>query len=210
LFFTMCRNGLIAALAAMCGSFLIYLSPFGGASRRRLLLPLGVLFLLAVVGLGTSAGSDLVERFRDLNPSEGSGSGRYAIWRVSLKHAMHRPMRARVLGEGRGSISDVIDQHTGLNTGSHNDWLDFVSSFGLCGLIGISWMSFEIVRFAWGLRGRQDGLFVGACAFVIILGLMSIGSGGSYEPSWALSYAAMGFWAGHAAYAKQRCCTEVG
>jgi hypothetical protein len=53
-----------------------------------------------------------------------------------------------------------------VDTGSHNDRLDFVSSFGLCGLIGISWMSFEMVRFTWGLRGRQDGLFAGACAFV--------------------------------------------
>jgi hypothetical protein len=71
-------------------------------------------------------------------------------------------------------------------------------------LIGIGWWCFELARFAWCLCDRQEGLFQGVCAAVIILGLISLGTGGFFEPPWALSYAALGFWAGRTAYAKPR------
>jgi len=173
------------------------------------MVPVGVLILLAGIGLNTTAGTDLMRRFRDLNPFEGSGSGRYIFWQISLEHIINRPVRAQLLGEGMGSIRELLGQRFGFSIGSHNDWLDLVNAFGLSGLIGITWWYFELVRLAWCLHNRREGLFQGVCASVIILGLMSIGTGGSFNPSWALSYAAMGFWAGHAAYTKQHCCTEV-
>jgi len=197
LFFTMCRSSLIAAVAATCGSFVISLSSFRHRiPRRRVSAPAGILILLAVIGLNTPAGADLIARFRDLNPLEGAGSGRYFFWQVSLKHIVNRPMYLQLQGEGMGSIRDVIGQQTGLSIGAHNDWLDLVHSFGLFGLIGISWWYSELARLAWRFRDRRDGLFQGACATLIMLGLISIGTGGIFEPSWALSYAALGFWAG--------------
>lgn len=210
LFFTMCRSSLIAAVAATCGSFAISLSSFRHRIlRRRVSVPAGILITLAVIGLNTPAGTDLIARFRDINPLEGTGSGRYFFWQVSLKHIMNRPMYVQLQGEGMGSIRDVIKRQTDLSIGAHNDWLDLVHSFGLFGLIGIGWWYLELARFVWRLHGRQDGLFQGACASMIILGIISIGTGGFFNPSWALTYAALGFWAGHAAYAKQHYCTEV-
>lgn len=206
LFFMMCRNALIAAAVATCSSFLINLRSLGRRILwRRTLASIGVLVLLAGIGLGTAAGTDLIERFRDLNPFEGTGSGRYIFWRISLERIMNRPMHVQLLGEGMGSMRDVIGPRSGHSIGAHNDWLDFVYALGLGGLIGISWWYFELARFAWGLRGRQDGLFQGACASVIILTLISVGTGGFFDPSWALTYAAMGFWAGCTAHEKQHC-----
>ncbi len=204
LFFTMRRSSLIAAAAATCSVFVINLNPFARRIlQRRTLVPVAALILLAAVGLSTSAGADLIERFRDLNPFDGSGSGRYTFWRISLEHITDRPMCAQLFGEGLGSIDDLMGRHFGRSIGSHNDWLDFVNAFGLCGLIGISWWHLELARLARHLRNRRDGLFQGACASVIILGLISIGTGGFFEPSWALIYAALGFWAGRTTYERQ-------
>jgi hypothetical protein len=167
--------------------------------------------VIVLVGLtyGTSAGPDLMGRFKDLNPSEGTGSGRYIFWRITLEHIINRPIRAQLLGEGMGSIRDLTGQRFGLSVGSHNDWLDMVHALGLAGLIGIAWWFFELTRLVWCLHQRHEGLFQGACAFVIILSLMSIGTGGSFDPSWALSYAAIGFWSGLTTCTKQYCGTKV-
>lgn len=197
LFFTMRRTSLIAGAAATGSSALIYLiSCWHRILWRRILVLIGVFILLAGVGLSTTAGADLIERFRDLNPSVGTGSGRYVLWRISLEHIMHRPIHVQLLGEGMGSLNDVIQQERGRWIGAHNDWLNFASAFGLCGVIGISWWFFELARLTWSFRCRQDGLFQGACAALVMLGLISIGTGRFFNPSWALTYAALGFWAG--------------
>lgn len=210
LFFTMRRSSLIAGTAATCISILINLSRCGcRVLWRRTMMLVGILILLGGIVLNTTAGTDLMRRFRSLNPYEGSGSGRYILWRVSLAHIISRPVHAQLLGEGMGSIRDVLKAQTGLSIGAHNDWLDLVHAFGLFGLIGISWWYFELGQFAWGLHNRREGLFQGACASVIILCLMSVGTGGFFDPSWALTYAAIGFWAGHTAYAKQHRSTQV-
>jgi hypothetical protein len=206
LFFTMRRSALIAAAVATACSFLIYLSPFEGRIPwRRTLGMLAVLLVLLGIGLNTPAGADLMARFRELKPSEGTGSGRYIFWRISLEHVLDRAIHAQLWGEGVGCIRDLMKERYGLAIPSHNDALDLVNAFGWCGLIGIGWWYCELARFARRLYRRHDGLFQGACASVIILGLISLGTGGSFEPPWAFSYAAMGFWAGRAAEASPRC-----
>jgi hypothetical protein len=196
LFFTMCRSTLIAAAVATCWSFLVNLRAWRHRIPwRRALLPMGVLLVLAGIGLSTPAGHDLMARFQDLNPRQGNGSGRYVFWKISAEHIVHRSAGAQLLGEGVGTVRDVLREHYGLTIGSHNDGLDLIHALGLCGLVGFGWWSFELVRLAWRLRGQTSGPFQGACAAVIILGLTSMGSGGSFEPPWAITYAALGFWA---------------
>jgi len=164
-------------------------------------VPVGILLLLAGIGLNTPAGTDLMTRFRDLDPRGGTGSDRYIFWRISLEHILHRPAPAQLWGEGMGSIRDFLKQSYGMAIPSHNDWLDLVNALGLCGLIGMAWWYWELARFALRLRDQREGLFQGMCTAVIILGLMSIGTGGTFEPHWTLTYAAMGFWAGKTVYA---------
>jgi hypothetical protein len=209
LFFTMHRSALIAAVVATCCSFVMNLSPFRGRIPwRKTLIPIAVLLLLAGIGLSTAAGADLMSRFKELSPHGGTGSGRYTFWRITVEHIMHRPMRAQLWGEGMGCIRDLLRQRYGLAIVSHNDGLDLIHALGVWGLLGIAWWYVELVRFAWSLRDhQQDGLFQGACTCVIILVLISVGTGGSFEPPWALCYAALGFWAGRTAYARQCRCT---
>lgn len=202
LFFTMCRSSLIAAGAAMGCAFLLNLRTREPQVRRRTTLTfLAILLLWSGLWFGTEAGADLQGRFQDLHPAQGTGSGRYTFWRISLEHIRERPLSVQLLGEGTGSIRKVMEQRFGKPIGSHNDWLDFVNNFGLCGLVGIVWWYTELVRLAWRLRERRDGCFQGACAVTIMLALISIGSGGFFEPCWAISYAALGLWAGASASA---------
>jgi hypothetical protein len=117
---------------------------------------------------------------------------------------MHRPIHVQLLGEGLGSLNDVIKQEYGHWISAHNDWLNFASAFGLFGVIGISWWFFVLARLTWSFRCRQDGLFHGAFSALVILGLISIGTGGFFKPSWAFTYAALGFWAGRVTHEGQQ------
>jgi hypothetical protein len=200
-FFTMCRSSLIAGGAATGCAFLINLATRQRRLQQRTVVAfLGILLVQLGLGLGTGAGADLVKRFQDLHPGRGTGSGRYAFWEISGDHIRERPLHTQVLGEGMGSIREVMEEQFGAPIGSHNDWLDFVNNLGLCGLAGICWWYGGLVRFAWRLRGRRDGPFQGVCAVTLMLALISTGTGGFFEPCWTLCYAALGFWAGGAAH----------
>jgi hypothetical protein len=197
LFFTMLRTTLIAATVALLVISSWYLYLF----RRKINLPKAVIAILVVVvfvvmGLRTQAGSDLLKRMSDLDPREGSGSGRYIFWRISLNYILDRDISAQVLGEGMGSVREIIYQNFGLAIKSHNDWLDFAFSFGIFGLLAALWSYLELVRFANYLRSVKDLKFQGVFSAIVILLLISLGMGGFYDPSFALTYAALGFWAG--------------
>jgi hypothetical protein len=208
LFFTMRRSSLIAGVVALGVSSLVNLiCRRRRALWRRTMVPFVVLILSAGIGLSTTAGNDLIKRFNNLNPFGGSGSGRYIFWPISLEHIINRPVRAQIVGEGMGSIRDLLGQRFGVRIGSHNDWLDLVHAFGWAGLIGIGWWYFELARFTWHLRTWQNGPLQGACACALAIGLISMGSGGFFDPSWALSYAAMGFWAGYTTKEREPCET---
>jgi hypothetical protein len=203
LFFTMCRSALIAAALGTVCSLLMGMTRLGGrVSWCKALVPIGLILLLTSIALNTAPGTDLTARFKDLNPQEGSGSGRYIFWKISLEHILHRPLRAQLWGDGMGSIRNVLKERFGLAIGCHDDWLDFAAAFGLCGWIGMGWWHYELVRLVWSFRGRPEGLFQGVCAAVIILVLNSLGTGGSLDPAWALTYAGLGFWVGHMVRAK--------
>ncbi len=197
LFFTMRRSALISGMAGLCCCFTTYLMSLQYRPARRTILAfISILIVLLGLGQATSTSADVVEQIEDLSPSEGTGSGRYSFWQITLEHITQRPVGAQLWGEGMGSIRDLLAQRFGLSIGSHNDWLDVISAFGVAGLIGVTWWYLELSRLVWRFHGRQGSLFQGACAAVVIFGLMSVGTGGSFEPPWALTYAALGFWAG--------------
>lgn len=210
LFFTMRRTGLIAAASAILLILLCYLNPF----RRRIpwaKMALAVLILgvSVVISLRSQAGTDLLARMSDLNPSEGSGSGRYIFWRISLNHILNRGIDAQIVGEGMGSIRDVMYKHFGHEIGSHTPWLDLTHAFGVFGLIAIGWWYVELIRFAKYLRIIKDPAFQGVFSAIVIFFLVSLGQGGFASPAFALIYAALGFWASRVSYGSQTyygCC----
>jgi len=201
LFFTMQRTSLIAAASAI----LIILIHHLWSSQQRIpwskaILAILVLGVLVVIGFRTQAGSDLLTRMSDLDPREGSGSGRYVFWHIALNHILKRSVGDHIVGEGMGSIRDMLDRHFGMGIGNHNAWLDLTYAFGIFGLMAIAWSYLELIRFANYLRSGQDLLFQGVFSAIVILFLVSFGTGGFYDPGFALTYAALGFWVGQSAY----------
>jgi hypothetical protein len=194
LFFTFRRSALIAAVASIGSTLPANLAGVRHRiPRRRTLMLIGSLILLAGIGLSTEAGVDLLERFRDLSPFEGSGSGRYVFWQISLDHIAHRALYDQLWGEGMGSMKDVMNQRFGHRIGSHNDLLDILHAFGVFGLVGITWWYGELVRF--NRRMARASCALGVRALLVIFVLMSLGTGGSLDPGWGFSYATLGFWA---------------
>ena len=197
LFFTMRRTGLIAATGAIMFILLRYINPF---QRKipwaKVALSFLILGVSGVIALRSRAGTDLLIRMSDLNPSEGTGSGRYDFWCISVKHILNRGICEQVMGEGMGSIRDVLYEDYGLPIGSHTAWLDLIHAFGVFGLIGIGWWFFELIRFANYLHKFKEPAFQGVFSTIIIFFLFSIGQGGFCSPSFAITYAALGFWAG--------------
>lgn len=208
LFFTMRRTALIAAAVAILCVLARNINPFRHRIpwRKTLLVAL-VLCVLIVIGLRSQAGQDLLARMSDLDPSKGSGSGRYVIWSISFNHIMNRSSSAQILGEGMGSIRDVMYRRFGHAIGSHTPWLDLTYAFGVFGLMAIVWWYLELIRFANYLRTVKDPRFQGVFSAIVILFLISLGQGGFSDPSFALTYAALGFWAGRVSYRSALCQT---
>jgi len=201
LFFTMQRTSLIAAAVAI----LIILIHYLRTSQLKIpwskgVLTILVLGVLVVIGLRTQAGTDFLTRMSDLDLREGSGSGRYVFWHIALNHILKRSIGDQIVGEGMGSIRDMLEKHFGFGIGNHNAWLDLTHAFGIFGLMTIAWSYLELIRFANYLRSVKDSLFQGAFSAIVILFLISFGTGGFYDPGFALTYAALGFWAGRTPY----------
>jgi hypothetical protein len=201
LFFTMQRTSLIAAAGVILLVLIHYLRLFQlRIPWSKCVLAILVLGVFAVIGARTQAGSDLLTRMSDLDPREGSGSGRYVFWQISLNHILKRSIGTHIIGEGMGSTRDMLERYFGLGIGNHNAWLDLTYAFGIFGLMTIVWAYFELARFANYLRSGGDSLFQGAFSAIVILFLISLGTGGFYDPGFALTYAALGFWAGQSSY----------
>lgn len=201
LFFTMRRTELAAALAALfVVGFRLMTTPQSRASCRRIALAILLISPLAAAVPRTQAGADLLARIRELNPREGTGSGRYSFWAVSVDHIVHRPIGAQIGGEGMERIRDIIEEDLGQSIGAHDDWLALTHAFGMFGLAAIVWWYFKLMRFTAYLRKLKDPAFQGVLSTLVIFIIISIGQGGFYDPSLTMMYAALGFWAGRSYY----------
>jgi len=200
LFFTMRRTDIIAAAVCIVLILLYNFKPWRSMHFGKFMCTLVLLAALAFAGLRSAPGADLVARFKDLDPSEGTGSGRYSFWGIALEHMLERPFCANILGEGMGSIRDVMSRRFGNAIGCHNDWLDIAYAFGIIGLAGLGWWYLTLASFAVNLYTAAYPAFPGILSALVGLGLISIGTGGAFDPTFVLIYAALGFWAGAAQF----------
>ncbi len=195
LFFTMRRTDLIAAVACVALILLHNFKPWRRMRFGKFVCALVLLAALALAALHSAPGADLVSRFKDLDPSQGTGSGRYAFWRVALNQMAEWSLGKKILGEGVGSIRDVIDRHVGTAVAAHNDWLDIAFAFGVFGPIALGCWYLTLGRFSVALYKIRHPLFQGVFASLVVLFLISLGTGGVLDPSFAIVYGALGFWA---------------
>jgi O-antigen ligase len=90
-----------------------------------------------------------------------SGSGRDRIYRDALADISRRPLSAFVIGRGSGSTVET------LGTSAHNDWLEFLFSFGTVGLVCYALLYCILVIRTWLLTKRRSR-FAPAYAMALI------------------------------------------
>lgn len=86
-----------------------------------------ILFVIIAFAVNSQTDGFLFERF-SADELE-SGSGRTEIYRMALDNIFKRDLFDLVVGLGSGASARII------GTGCHNEWLEFLFSFGIVGLL---------------------------------------------------------------------------
>lgn len=103
------------------------------------------------------------------------GSGRREMYALALKDISGRNAQHLLIGTGAGSSVDL------LGTGIHNEWLEFLFTYGIVGLILYSFLIWSMLRKVYLLFRHKSSLAPAAgMMFVLylILSLISTGYGG--------------------------------
>lgn len=87
----------------------------------------GILFIIAIVYIDNIADNILLERFTREQLTD--GSGRREIYSIVINNLSTRFWPTYLIGSGSGSSVKLI------GTGAHNEWLEFLYSFGVFGVI---------------------------------------------------------------------------
>lgn len=167
------KRGAIIVLPAMLAASTVteaVIKRKGGTALIRLVL----MSVLLSAGLFTANHLTSGYLGKRLSPEAlASGSGRALLYRQALQNIVERSPRDLLLGLGSGSSIEL------LGTGVHNEWLEFVFSFGVVGLLLYVLL---IAAVLWNLRRlmKRSSIYApaysAAVAYMILIGVV----GGTY------------------------------
>lgn len=103
------------------------------------------------------------------------GSGRHGMYALAWKDISNRNISQLFIGTGAGSSIDLV------GTGIHNEWLEFLFTYGIIGLILYAFLIWSMLRKAYLLFKHKSPLAPAAwmmCVLYLILSLVSTGYGG--------------------------------
>lgn len=133
------RGGALFLLTALVLTLVLWFRPRRFRGKRWPAVVVGILLLAVVVGLSWSRLPELEEGLRDLVVVEGvDGNDRWNLWAGTIASWKRSP----VIGSGLGSYRYVIGMDkpaTGEATleQAHNDWLEWMSTTGVIGLMAL-------------------------------------------------------------------------
>lgn len=97
---------------------------------------------------------------------------RFHMWSGAVRIFLEHPL----LGTGTGGIARAMEKYerprlTGIAfTQPHNSFLYMAASFGLLGLISISWLFFVVLRKGWRARDSEAGFSIFVFVLVLLIG----------------------------------------
>lgn len=103
------------------------------------------------------------------------GSGRRNMYALAWKDILHRPFGTLLTGTGAGSSIQAV------GTGIHNEWLEFLFSYGLIGLGLYTLLIISmLVKLYYALRSRSPyaPAVIMMCSLYLLLSMISTGYGG--------------------------------
>ena len=157
--FTFSRGSWLSLL-----SVCLFLTIFAKDKKKKIFF---LLFLIGFVGVILSIPS-LKERFLTI-ARWGGGSGRFGLWKISLRIFGKSPL----FGNGLGLFMDHFSKYNNLFVQYvHNCYLQILAETGLLGFVSFIWFLGEIIfRGYKRLREKPDsllfGLFFGLIVFLI-------------------------------------------
>ncbi len=193
--FTFRRSAILALiLATLFGSFAALTILRQSHIAHFIALPLVILTLVSALLFFTAPGHDLIERLKDLNiVSGGTGAGRTLMWPIVIEHIADRNLIANIIGEGVNTINPVMLRQFGREMGAHNDWLDIIVSFGIPAVFLFFWFQIRILILSVTFKvARKPALLATAVMILLIFLVMSLTTGGVFEPAFAPAYATLG------------------
>jgi hypothetical protein len=155
------KRGAIIALSAM----MITWGLVDGLVRKRVgkaiakTIVVMIVFCIALLCIDSWTGGYLSQRFS--LESLKSGSGRYLIYKHALADISQRTLSLFVIGRGSGSSGEI------LGISAHNDWLEFLFSFGMVGLLYYALLYCVLTARMWLLIGSSSP-FAPAYAMALI------------------------------------------
>ena len=130
-----------------------------GRFNFRVLVPFAVFLCASVISafFTTSIFTSIVRTYGDvgnivqgLKKADEAGSGRWLIWKLTVKHIIERPL----FGNGIEGLLEIITLE-GSSTGSpHNEYLEYMAFFGVPA--GISYIAACLSVFIHGLKHKKE------------------------------------------------------
>ncbi len=144
---------------------------------------IGIALGIAIVGLNTITNGFLFQRFSAEQLE--TGSGRTKIYSMAMDNIINRNIGDFLIGLGSGSSPNI------LGTGCHNEWLEFMFSFGLIGICLYTYLISSIYIFLIRIKRLHSSYYSSAVMmflYMLIIGMI----GGIYFIH--SSFFAFSFW----------------
>ena len=148
----------IAVLFSHIFLFIVYRVK-DGRFNLRVLVPFAVFIGASVISafFTTSIFTSIIKTFGDvgnimqgLKKADEAGSGRWKIWKATVRHIIDRP----IFGNGIEGLLEIITLE-GIGTGSpHNEYLEYMAFFGVPA--GISYIAACLSVFLHGLKYKKE------------------------------------------------------
>ncbi len=165
-----------------------------------------IVVALSYVFSETELGYAFIQRINDLDPSQGTASGRYIFQKVALNYLLERGYIATLFGEGAGYPIIVLGERLQWFIQAHSDWLNIAIAYGVVGITFFIFLFVGILRMIISAKNKSSEILDMLIILIVIMFVCSIASGGLLESSFALPYAALGM---AAAYLRNNFQTEI-
>ena len=139
------------------------------ASFFTKLIIFSFLLIIALIWINNISGGFLSHRFSTQELEY--GSGRSTIWARALNNISNRSTPDLILGTGSGSSIKY------LKTGAHNEWIEFLFSFGIIGVLLYANICFALIRKAWKLLKEKSSIAPAYGMMVTFILFVSLYSG---------------------------------
>lgn len=174
------KRGPIITLPCMLVAYFLSNTKIGRASHGigKVVL-VSALFVIAFLVINKLSNNFLMARFSSSELS--SASGRDEMWRIALSNIENRGFVPLLIGAGSGSSIRL------LGTGIHNEWLEFLFSFGLVGITLYLFLFISLFKRAIALTTMKScyaPVYSMAVAFFFFSGL----SDGFYFVYWTIYF----------------------